>query len=94
MPTPIGPNTMPVGEIDLLTQCTQAITISGDQLMSSYFTCGFARRIYVDALGDVYIKRRGDTAFTAYHAVPVGTYLDGIILAVGGSTTAAVIAEL
>lgn len=94
MTTPVGPNTMPEGHLDLLTTTTQAITVSGDQKMSDYFNAGACRRLYVDAQGDVYVKRLHDSGFQKYTAVPAGTYIDGWIIAVGGSTTATIIAEL
>jgi hypothetical protein len=72
---------------NLFTVATWALAIgSADTLMSAVFNAGFARRMVAQASGTLYVKRQGDTAFTPY-VVSAGTVLEGIFIALGGTTT-------
>lgn len=63
---------------------------SGDQVVSALFTSGFARRVYCNGAGVIFIARSGDgtpstPTYTSYTVV-AGTALPGNIVAVGGTT--------
>lgn len=72
----------------LLTSTTGAVqTVSSSDVTIasiSNFAVGNARRIYPCSSGNLAIKRANDTAFVVY-PVFAGQYIDGKIVAVGGT---------
>lgn len=57
---------------------------ASDVLMSAVFTCGECHRVRANGAGNIAIKRLNDAGFTVY-AVSAGDYIDGRIIAVGGT---------
>ena len=88
----------------LLPEQTHALAIpAGDTLLNTIFNAGYARRIYVQTAGTLYVARIGDLddskalVYTPY-TVAANTYYDGVWAAIGGttrgSTSATVILEV
>lgn len=65
---------------------TLAITILAGVFDVAAVMAPYARRVYVGVGGDVYIQRKDDLAPVKYKAVPQGTYIEGPIIAIGGTT--------
>lgn len=69
----------------LLMTTTVAQTLgASDVLMSAVFACGECHRVRANAAGNIAVKRVNDAGFTAY-ACNQGDYIDGRIIAVGGT---------
>jgi len=86
--TTTGASLEPVDPVNLLTSTTGAVQTVGasDVLMSAVFSnsAGVAHRIYCCSTGNLAIKRVNDSAFVVY-PVFAGQYIDGRIVAVGGT---------
>ena len=86
--TATGQNTEPSDPSALLTTTTSPVqtVAGGDVLMSSLFVNdqGVAHRIRANSAGNLAIKRKRDSAFVVY-VVAAGDYIDGKIIAVGGT---------
>ena len=86
---PFGPSEMPADAAQrcLYPTCTYALAIeAGDTDVSTIFSAGFCRRIYAISAGTLFVQRKGDEAMNAY-TLAVGGVLEGIFVAVGGTTT-------
>lgn len=57
---------------------------ASDIVMSAVFACGECHRVRAGAAGNIAIKRLNDSGFTVY-ACNQGDYIDGRIIAVGGT---------
>lgn len=83
---PQGPSAAPANATGLqVTACTSFTVGAADAQMSTYFTCGIARRIIPQAAGNVFIQRPGDAGFTKY-VVLASVPIEGQIVAIGGTT--------
>jgi len=81
-----GPATFPADPSQLLTCYTQALTMSGsDAAMSTYFNCGYCRRLVPQANGTLYVQRQGDAGYTPW-VVTAGVPLDGQFMALGAAS--------
>lgn len=96
--TAVGPKIDSEGTAQLspLTEWTLALAVpTTDTILSAQFTCGFCRRIYCPTAGTLSVKRgsatiaggavANDAAFVSY-AMAANTYLDGIFVAIAGSS--------
>jgi len=85
-----GASTLPSDPSGIVTDTTAPVQTAGgsDVSMADLFANdqGCARRIYCPAAGNIAIKRKRDTAFVVY-PVPAGFYIDGRIVAVGGTSS-------
>ncbi|HEY2598585.1 MAG TPA: hypothetical protein VGJ79_08910 [Candidatus Dormibacteraeota bacterium] len=83
---PFGPSA--ISPNDLLTTCTYAFAIPGtDTLMSTVFNSGYARRIYCNTSGTLFLSRANDGVNLYSYTVTAGGYIDGNITRIGGTGT-------
>ncbi len=86
---PFGPSTVPAdaAQHNRKPTCTYALVLpSGDTQVSTIFRTGFCTRIYCNTAGTLYVQRQQDGVMTPYTVV-AGTVLEGIFVAIGGTTT-------
>jgi hypothetical protein len=89
--TAVGPQPSASLQQELYPSYSVAVTLGADFSLTTAFTAGFARELYVGGAGDVVAQLYGDAAPQTYKAVPVGTILRGLFTLVkstGNGTTA------
>jgi hypothetical protein len=93
----VGPRIGPfstANDLGPLTSATYAWTVGASDLdltTKTVFNAGCCRRVFCTDPGAVlYIKRIGDSAFSPYTLPIGGGYIDGVIVAIGGTTTGTV----
>lgn len=83
---PNSPGLTPETDQSPLTSCAWNETVgAGDVLMNTVFNAGYARRLYFNTGGTVYVKKQNDATALPY-VVAAGAILDGVIVLVGGTT--------
>lgn len=83
----VDPNTEPADPVGLLVSNTGPSQTAGasDVLATAVFpNAKMIHRVYCGQAGNIAIKRANDTAFVVYPVLK-GAYLDGRIIAVGGT---------
>jgi hypothetical protein len=90
---PVGPSPSDQDmQHELIPTCSVAVTLGADFDLTSQFSCGFAKELYVGTGGNVAAVLRDDAGTVqTYMNVPGGTFLHGAFVTVkstGNGTTA------